>query len=137
MDVEQSRATGWVGWVLFGGVILVVLGTLHVYVGLLALVRPEILAGSRADLLFPVSLTGLAVAHLAVGAAAAVAGFGLVRGLRWARAAAVLLCCSSALMDFAFAATHPVWSVVAIALTGTIVYAVAAHGGEVADAYGP
>ena len=35
-----------------------------------------------------------------------------------------------------FAAGHPVWSGISIALAVIVIYAVAAHGGEVADAYG-
>jgi len=136
MRVEQSRATGWVAWVLFGGVLLVLLGTVHAYTGLIALARPEILAGTRADLLLPVSLTGLAWAHLVVGTVLIIDGAGLIRGLRWARVLAIVVAAASALLNFAFAATHPIWSVIAIALAGVVIYSVAAHGGEVADAYG-
>lgn len=136
MEVEESRATGWVAWVLFGGLVLVLLGTAHVCVGLVALLRPEVLAGSRADVLLPVSMTALARLHLVLGAIGVVCGVGLIRGLRWARAAGVLLACLAAAVDFAFIAVHPAWSVIAIALAGVVVYSVVAHGAELADAYG-
>jgi hypothetical protein len=136
MRVEQSRATGWVAWVLFGGVILVLLGTVHTYVGVIALFRPEVLAGPRADLLVPIGWTGLAWAHLAIGAVAVVDGWALIRGLGWARVVAIVLAAGSALMDFVFAAGHPIWSGITITLAVIVIYAVAAHGGEVADAYG-
>jgi hypothetical protein len=136
MRVEQSRATGWVAWVIFGGLLLFLLGTVHVYLGLAALFRPGILAGGRADVLLPMSLTGLAWGHLVLGAVLVVAGVGLIRGLTWARVVAVLFTAASALVNFAMAATHPVWSVLAITLAGVVTYAVVAHGGEVADAYG-
>ncbi|GAA4941569.1 DUF7144 family membrane protein [Actinoplanes utahensis] len=136
MRVEQSRATGWVAWVLFGGVMLVLLGTVHAYTGLVALARPAVLAGTRADLLLPIPLTGLAWAHLVTGAVLIVAGVGLIRGLSWARVTAIVLATGSALLNFTFAATHPIWSIIAIALSAVVIYSVAAHGGEVADAYG-
>ena len=137
MEVEESRATGWVVWVFFGGLMLVLLGTVHACVGLAALLRPEALAGSRADVLLPVSMAALARLHLVLGAIAGVSGVGLIRGLRWARVAGVLLALLAAAVDFAFAAVHPAWSVIAIALAGVVIYSIVAHGAELADAYGP
>jgi hypothetical protein len=136
MRVEQSRATGWVAWVLFAGILLVLLGAVHLCVGLVALLRPEVLAGTRADQLLPVSLTALAWVHVVLGVAALITGVGLVRGLAWARLTAVLLACLAALVNFAFLHVHPVWSVLAVAFATVVVYSIAAHGGEVADAYG-
>jgi hypothetical protein len=134
--VEHSTATGWVAWVLLGGVLLVLLGALHVGVGVVALVRPEVLAGGRADLLLPIGLTALAWIHLLIGGVAGVVGVGLVRGARWARLIAVQLACLIAIVNFASIEVYPVWSVTAIALTAIVIYAVVAHGSEVADAYG-
>jgi hypothetical protein len=136
MRVEHSRATGWVAWVLFGGVMLVLLGAVHVYAGLIALIRPGILAGTRSDLLLPMSLTALAWAHVIMGTVAIVTGAGLIRGLRWARFAAIVFAVVSALVNFTFAAAHPVWSAVALVLAVVVVHATAVHGDEVADAYG-
>ena len=134
--VEHSEATGWVAWVLLGGVLLVLLGALHVGVGLIALLRPEVLAGGRADLLLPVGLTALAWIHPLLGGVAGTVGVGLMRGSRWARLAAIQLACLSAIVNFASVAVYPVWSATAVGLTAVVVYAVAAHGAEVAGAYG-
>jgi hypothetical protein len=104
--------------------------------GLVALIRPEVLAGGRADLLLPVSLDAIAWLHLVLGALAIVVGVGLVRGYGWARLFAVFLAGLSALVNFAFVEIYPVWSVTALVMTTVIVYAVATHGAEIADAYG-
>jgi hypothetical protein len=135
--VAHSEATGWVAWVLFGGVLLVLLGVLHLCTGLVALIRPEFLAGGPADRALPLPLTAQAWVHLGVGAVAVPVGVGLVRGRRWARLIAVQLACVAAIVNFAFAGVHPVWSAVAISLAVVVSYAVARHGAEVADAYGP
>ncbi|WIM98423.1 hypothetical protein ACTOB_002023 [Actinoplanes oblitus] len=136
MEIEESRASGWVAWVLFGGILLVLLGAVHLTIGLVALTRPEILADTRSDHLLSVPLTAVAWVHLVLGVAALVTGVGLVRGLTWARVAAIGLAVLAALADFAFVAVYPVWSVTGIVLATLIAWAVAAHGGEVADAYG-
>jgi hypothetical protein len=123
--------------VLFGGVLLVLLGTLHLCIGVVALFRPEVLAGSRSDQLLPLSGTGLAWLHLVIGVVGVVTGVGLIRGLTWARAVAILLACVTALVNFAVVDVHPFWSGISVMLAGLIIYSTAAHGGEVADAYGP
>ena len=122
---------------LFGGILLVLLGTVHVCIGFIALVRPELVAGDRADLLLPVSLTAIAWVHLVLGLIALVTGVGLIRGLTWARAVAVQFAVVAALVNFAFIQVYPVWSVIAVGLAVLIAWAAAAHGREVADAYGP
>jgi len=134
--VEYSEATGWVAWVLLGAIMLVMLGTLHIGTGLVALIRPEVLAQGRADLLLPIGLTGVAWVHLVVGVLAVVAGVGLVRGPRWARVAAIVLAALAALVNFALLGVYPVWSVTAIGMAVIVIYAVAVHGAEVADARG-
>jgi hypothetical protein len=134
--IERSTATAWVGWVLLGAVMIVMLGALHVGTGLVALVRPEVLAGGRADRLLPVSLDALAWFHIVLGALAVVVGVGLVHGHRWARLFAVLLAGVAAMVNFAFVGIYPVWSVTALVMTTIVVYSVAAHGDELAGAYG-
>ncbi|GAA3351786.1 hypothetical protein GCM10020358_82820 [Amorphoplanes nipponensis] len=134
--IERSTATAWVGWVLLGAIMLVLLGAVHLGTGLVALVRPEVLAGGRADLLVPLSLDALAGFHLVLGATAVVVGVGLVRGYRWARLSALLLAGAAAMVNFAFIAVHPVWSVTALVMIAVVSYAVSAHGAEVAGAYG-
>jgi hypothetical protein len=135
--VERSEATGWVGWVLLGGILLVLLGVLHLCIGLLALFRPEFLAGTRADLALPVPLTVLGWIHLVVAAVAVPTGVGLIRGRRWARLITIQLACVASIVNFAFAGVYPVWSILSIGLAVVVSYAVARHGAEVADAYGP
>lgn len=136
MLVEQSRASGWVAWVLFGGILMVLLGSVHLSVGLIALWRPEVLGGGRADLLLGFSLTALAWVHIVLGVLAAATGVGLVRGVTWARVLAVLLSILAAVVNFLFLSAHPVWSVIAIGLAAVVIFSVIVHGGEVADAYG-
>ena len=134
--VQCSEATGWVAWVLLAGLLLVLLGALHLVTGLVALLRPEILALSRADLLLPVGPAVLGWAHVVLGAVAAVVGVGPILGRRWARVIGILLACLAAVVNFAFADVYPLWSATAVVLTAIVIFAVAAHGSEVADAYG-
>jgi|tagenome__1003787_1003787.scaffolds.fasta_scaffold20821945_3 hypothetical protein len=133
--VEHSDATGWTAWILLGGFLLVFVGMVHLAAGLLALFRPQVLAGGRADMLLPVGLTGLAWIEIVLGLMALVTGVGLIRALMWARLTAIVLGVVLALVNFAFVGVHPVWSITVVVLIGVVIYSVAAHGGELARAY--
>jgi hypothetical protein len=133
--VSRSTASGWVAWIIFGALLLILLGCVHLLIGLVALLRPQILAATRSHLLVPIGLDALAWLHVALGAAAVIVGFSLLRGRRWARWSAILLACLAILVNFAFIAVYPIWAVVAIAFAAIVIYAVAVHGSEMADAY--
>ena len=134
--VEYSEATGWVAWVLLGGILLVLVGSVHLGIGLVALLRPEILGTGRLHLLLPwLGEAALAWIHIVLGVVTVVVGVGLIRGLTWARVGGILLACVSILINFVVLGVHPVWSVVVLVLDMIVIYAVAAHGAELADAY--
>ena len=133
--VSRSTASGWVAWILLAAILLVLLGSVHVLTGLVALLRPQILATTRSHLLVPVGLTALAWLHIVLGAIAVTVGFSLLRGRRWARSSAIALACLAILVNFAFIAIYPIWAVIAIAFAAIVIYAVAVHGSEMAGAY--
>jgi hypothetical protein len=133
--VSRSEATGWVAWIILGAVMLVLLGSVHALIGLVALLRPQILATTRAHLLIPIGLVALAWLHVALSAAAVAVGVGLLRGRGWARWSAVVLACLAILVNFAFMAVYPIWAIAAIGFAAILIYAVAAHGSEMAGAY--
>ncbi|BBH67304.1 hypothetical protein ACTI_39890 [Actinoplanes sp. OR16] len=121
---------------MFGGLALVLLGSVHLCVGSLALWNPEILAGTRADQLLPISLKALGWLHMAIGALAVITGAALFTGRMWARVVAVVLAAASAFVDFLFLHVHPLWSGIAIVLAALVIWAVARHGAEMVDAQG-
>jgi hypothetical protein len=130
--VSRSTATGWVAWIMLAAVMLVMLGTVHALTGLVALLRPQILAGGRSNLLLPIGLDALAWLHIALGAGAVVVGWTLLRGRRWAHATAIGYAGLTIFVNFAFIAVYPI---TAIGFAVITMYAVAAHGREMEDAY--
>jgi hypothetical protein len=65
-----------------------------------------------------------------LGAAAIAAGAGIFSGRSWAIVTGVILAVLSALVNVAFLAAYPVWSVMIIALDVLVIYALIAHGEE-------
>jgi hypothetical protein len=123
-------ASGWAGWVVFGGVILILLGCVQAIEGLVALFDDQYFVVRSSRLLVHVSYTTWGWVHLILGIVAVLAGFGLLAGNLLARVVGVGLAFLSALAHLAFVDASPVWSVIVIALDILVIYAIVAHGRE-------
>jgi hypothetical protein len=70
--------------------------------------------------------------HLILGLVVAFAGWGLLSGQTWARVVAITLAVLSAIANFLWLPSYPFWSMLIIAVDIFVIWAVAAHGREVA-----
>jgi hypothetical protein len=124
-------ASGWVGWVYFAGIMLLMLGAFQLIEGLTALFnRPYLLVTSR-GLLVTVDLATWGWLHLIIAAVALVAGWGVMVGKRWAQVLGIVLAAVSAVVNLTYIAAYPLWSVVVITVDVIVIYALAVHGREV------
>ena len=129
-SMDQSEVTGWVGWVVFAGTMMMLIGAFHVIQGLVALFDDEYFLVGSNGLVVSVDYTTWGWVHLVSGVIVIAAGLGLFAGRTWARAVGVILASASAILNFAFIAAFPVWSLTIIALDVFVIYALTAHGGE-------
>jgi hypothetical protein len=130
---EPNRPTAWVGMVVFGGVMLMLLGTFHAIMGLVAVFDPGYYLVTRNGLVVSVDYTTWGWIHLVAGALAGIAGIGVLAGQMWARVVGIVIAVLSAIVNVAFIAAYPVWSTIVIAFDVLVVYALAVHGKEVRD----
>ena len=124
-------ASGWVGWIAFAGVLMVILGTLHAFQGLMAIFKDEYFLVTKNGLAMTLDFTGWGWVHLIVGAIVIVAGVCVLGGQMWARIIGVLLASLSLLANVAFMAAYPLWSLVMIAVDIVIIMALTVHGSEI------
>ena len=127
---EDTEVTGWVGWIVFAGTMMMILGVFHMFQGLIGLFRHSYIAFPTTGLTVQVSYTQWGWLHLLAGALVFFAGLGLFTGRLWARTLAVILVSVSALINFAWANLYPFWSLTLLALDFLVIYAVIAHGSE-------
>jgi hypothetical protein len=125
--VQQSS---WVGWIAFGGCMMVLLGSFHVIDGLVALFNDDYLLVGASGLLVSVDLTAWGWAHVVLGLVMAGAGYGLFAGHMWARVVGVLVALVSAVVNLGFLAAYPFWSAIMIALDVLVIWAITMHGSE-------
>jgi hypothetical protein len=130
MPGDARVQTGWVGWVLFAGSMLVLLGCFHVIQGLVALLRDEVYAVTPSGLVVNADYTAWGWTHLIGGAIAILVGGCLLAGQMWARIVAVLVALLSAIVNVAFLPAYPVWSAIMIAVDILVIWAVTLHGSE-------
>jgi hypothetical protein len=132
---EPPEPTGWVGWILFAGVMLVLAGSFQAIAGFVALFNDSYFAVPSHDLVINVDYTAWGWAHLSLGVLCVFAGFGVMAGQMWARVATIVIASVAAIVNISFINSSPVWFTILIALDVLVIWAVAVHGDE-AKEYG-
>lgn len=132
---RMDEPTAWVGWILFAGTMLILLGSLQVMAGFVGLFQHTYFAVRSNDTLLHISYNSWGGLHIALGGLAVIAGFSLMTGHLWARIYAVVIAFISVLSNIAFLSATPVWCTIMIAIDVLVIWAVTVHGREVKTAY--
>ena len=111
-EVHSDAATGWTGWVAFAGVMMIVMGAFDAIEGLVALFKDSYYVVRPSGLVVNVDYTAWGWVHLILGLVALAAGFGVLSGRTWARVVGIILAVVWALVNIAFIAAYPVWSMI-------------------------
>ena len=128
-----SDYSGWVGWILFAAVMLMLTGAFHVIQGLLALFNDDYYVVGSSNLALDVGYTTWGWVHLLAGIVAVAAGVSLFAGRIWARALGTAVACVNAIVSVGFLAAYPIWSALMIAIDILVIMALTVHGAEIAD----
>jgi uncharacterized membrane protein len=130
---RAREASGWaVSFTLFAAIMMIMSGTFQALAGLVAIFENEFYVATR-NYLFQFDATTWGWIHLLVGLLVAFAGWGLFSGRTWARTVAIFLAVLSAIANFAFIPYYPFWSLLIITLDIFVIWAVAAHGGDLRE----
>ena len=128
-----SERTGWAGWAVFAGVMLIVVGAFQAIDGLVALFRDEVYLVRSDGLVVNVDYTAWGWVHLILGIVLVGAGAAIFSGRVWGRTVGVIAAIISAVLNFAYLASYPVWSTLIIAIDVLVIYALIAHGRELRE----
>ncbi|MFD8155010.1 hypothetical protein ACFV28_30220 [Streptomyces sp. NPDC059720] len=110
------------GLTAFAAVMLFLVGLLDVFRGIMAIAEDDIFVTTR-NYVFEYDLTGWGWIHLALGVIAVVVSLGLLRTAMWARVVGVAIAGLVIIANFLSMPQYPVWSIVMIALSGLIIWA--------------
>ncbi len=128
---RYPRASPWVGWIGFAGVLMVILGAVHAFQGLVGIFKDEYFLVSSNGLALKLDFTAWGWVHLILGVVILVAGLCVMAGQMWARIVGVIVAAVSLLANVAFLAAYPLWSLIMIAMDIVIIMALTVHGSEI------
>ena len=128
-----SYAGGWaVGFIMFAVLIMVMMGTFHIFAGLVAVFDDAFYETPREYFTdFNASTWGWI--HVGAGIVVVAAGIGLLTGALWARIVTIGIALLSALANFAFIPYYPIWSIIMIVMAIGVIWALVAHGSELEE----
>ncbi len=126
---QDTRVTGWVGWIWFAGMIMIMDGLFNVISGLYAIFKDNLYVETRNRLLV-FDLTGWGWIHLILGILLVLVGFALLAGQRWARVVAAVIVLINAVTQMAWISVNPWWSLIVIVVDVLVLYALIVHGRE-------
>jgi hypothetical protein len=127
-----QTTSGWaLGFILFAAIMMIMVGVFQAIQGLVAIFENEFYVATR-NYLFQFDATAWGWIHLLLGLLVAFAGWGLLSGRTWARVVAITLAVLSAIANFLFIPYYPFWSLLIIAVDVFVIWALVAHGRDVA-----
>jgi hypothetical protein len=101
------------GWYAFAGALIVIVGSLNLLQGLIALLKDDYFAVTKGGLLFA-DFSAWGAFFLIVGLIEVLVGLGILAYKTWARGVGVLLLMLNTIVQFAFIAAFPIWTLAAI-----------------------
>src|SRR5262245_1924767 len=101
------------GWYAFAGALILIVGSLNLLQGLIALLKDDYFAVTKGGLLFA-DYSAWGTFFLILGVIEVLVGLGILAYKTWARAVGVLLLMLNTIVQFAFIAAFPIWTLAAI-----------------------
>ena len=139
MQTTNETSTGtagysnWaVGWAGFAGVMLILVGVMDVIQGLVAIINDEFYVVGR-EWAFEFDITAWGWIHVIGGVILVAAGFGIFSGNVAARTVGVIVAGLAAIVNFAWLPYYPIWSIIVIAISVAVIWALTAHGRDIAS----
>jgi hypothetical protein len=122
--MHMARNSTWTGWIVFAGFLMVIIGSLEVFQGLIAIIRDEYYVLTPEQIVV-FDLTTWGWIALLWGIVVALAGFGLLAGQSWARWFAIIVGSLNfiAQLGFVGSSQYPLWALTVLALTAVVLYA--------------
>ncbi|GGT28055.1 DUF7144 family membrane protein [Streptomyces chromofuscus] len=110
------------GLMVFGAIMLMLAGILAIFRGISAIAQDDVFV-TTPNYVFQFDLTGWGWIHLILGAVAVIVSFGLFQAATWARVGGVTIAGLIIIANFLSLPYYPVWSVLMIAFSGFIIWA--------------
>jgi hypothetical protein len=129
-----ARSSAWSGWIGFAGWLMVIVGSIDFFEGMIAIIRDKyyVLAPNQV-IVFDVTTWGWIT--LIWGIVLALAGLGLLAGSGWARWFTIVVGSLNFIVQLGFVGSsqYPLWALTGLALTVVVLYGLIVHWDDAAD----
>ena len=123
---------GAVGVTVFAGILMLMTGAFHAFMGLVALFNDDFYVVGP-EYIFQFDVTTWGWIHLGLGLLVAFAGVALFRGAVWARTVAVIMACISIVLSFAWLPYYPLGSIAIMLFGVLVIWAATVYGPNLVD----
>ena len=128
---DRQPSAGAAGWAMFAGFVMIMVGCFHAIWGLGAIINDN-LYNTPSDYFLKINQAGWGWIHLLAGVIILFAGFGIFRGVVWARTVGVIMATISAVAAFAsLPYGQNFWNLVIIIVDISIIWALTVHGRDI------
>ena len=124
----MASARAWSGWIGFAGLMLMILGAIDFFEGLIAVIRGEYYAfTSQGLIIFDTTTWGWLA--MIMGVVLFLVGLGLTGGAGWARWVAIIVLVVNLLGNIGWvgSSNQPIWALTVVALEIIVLYALTAR----------
>jgi hypothetical protein len=130
----MARNTTWVGWIVFAGWLMIIIGSIDFVQGLIAVIRDKYYVLTPNQIVV-FDLTTWGWITLLWGIVLAIAGFGLLGGAGWARWFTIIAASLNFLVQLGFVGSsqYPLWALTGLTLTVVVLYALIVRWGAVRE----
>ncbi len=126
---DKNKPSGWVGWVYFSGILMIVMSIFQAFLGYVALANNSFYQVSNNSLNF-YNFSAWGWGHLILSIILLTAGFSVLSGRFWGRAIGIISFSISLLVNLVFMPAYPIWLTAAVIIDAIILYALIVHGHE-------
>jgi hypothetical protein len=127
--MATRRGGAWAGWIAFAGTMLLVIGAINIFQGIVALIDDEHVVVTPNNFIL-VDLTSWGWTILLWGLVMVGVGLGLLAGMTWARIVGIIVVGLHAVAQVAWIGAYPIWSLLMIALDTLVLFALTARWSE-------
>ena len=103
------------GWALFAGMMLLLMGGMQAFMGLVAVLENEIVVATPKYFL-QLDVTSWGWIHMLGGILLILAGIGIFAGQTWARMVGIIVAALAVLAEFASLPYYPIWAIIVISI---------------------
>ena len=126
----DQPSSGWVGWIVFAAILMIVTGAMNAIQGLAALLRDDTYWVTLGGAVVTFNVTTWGWIQLISGGLLVLVGVLLMRGSTFARVVGIVLVALNLVAQFSWATLYPFWALIAIVIDVFIIYALVVHGRE-------